>query len=243
MARFRQFRPYHATLWIVALLLIAGCATIVEGTDQYIDVQLSPDTAFCDISQKGSVIESIDNGGGQVEIPKSRHDIFFECSAEGYQDQKYSIESSASGWGVVGCFLIDLCITDYSTGALNKYPETINIKLKKNSGNVGMGQEQTAPSALAPPAAPTTVQPEAQRRYGVVFAAYDSAEQAEQGWSDIRGKHAQMLAGIQSTIKFSSLAGGQPRYHLSGEGLTEERAQNLCSYFKQQEEYCLVVKF
>jgi hypothetical protein len=73
----------------------------------------------------------MDKGGGQVQVPKSRDDISVECAAPGYEKQTMNIESSASGWGVVGCFLIDLCITDYSTGALNKYPKTISVKLKQ----------------------------------------------------------------------------------------------------------------
>ena len=38
----------------------------------------------------------------------------------------------ASTMGVIGCFLIDLCITDYSTGALNKYPESVKVTLLKD---------------------------------------------------------------------------------------------------------------
>ena len=117
-------------LVLLTVALLSGCASIVEGTDQYINVQLSPDTATCQISQKGSIIASVSNGGGQVSIPKSREDLLFSCSADGHQKQDLTIESSASGWGVFGC-LIDLCITDYATGALNKYPKSLNIALQK----------------------------------------------------------------------------------------------------------------
>ena len=117
-------------LALLTVALLSGCASIVEGTNQYINVQLSPDTATCQISQKGSIIASVSNGGGQVSIPKSREDLLFSCSANGYQKQDLIIESSASGWGVLGC-LIDLCITDYATGALNKYPKSLNIALQK----------------------------------------------------------------------------------------------------------------
>ncbi len=117
-------------LTLVAAVLLSGCASIIEGTDQYINVQLSPDTATCQISQKGSIIATVSNGGGQVSIPKSREDLLFSCSADGHQKQNLTIESSTSGWGVLGC-LIDFCITDYSTGALNKYPKSVNITLQK----------------------------------------------------------------------------------------------------------------
>ncbi len=117
-------------LAVLALAALAGCATIVEGTDQTINVQVEPKSAVCKVSQKTLVIATIDDGGGQILVPKSKDALALECTAEGYERQALNIESSASGWGVVGCFLIDLCITDYSTGALNKYPEAITVKLQ-----------------------------------------------------------------------------------------------------------------
>ncbi len=138
-------------LVLLTAALLSGCATIVEGTDQKINVQLSPDRATCQISQKGSIIATVGNGGDLVSIPKSRNDLLFSCSADGYQKQNLTIESSASGWGVLGCFLIDLCITDYSTGALNKYPKSIKIALQRIGQNVEPGQEQAAPAAVAAP--------------------------------------------------------------------------------------------
>jgi hypothetical protein len=121
-------------IWLVIVCaVLSGCASIVEGTDQTLNVQVSPETAVCKLTQKGSVIATIDKGGGQVQVPKSRDDIAVDCIAPGYERQAMNIESSASGWGVVGCFLIDLCITDYSTGALNKYPKSISIKLRQQA--------------------------------------------------------------------------------------------------------------
>jgi hypothetical protein len=111
--------------------LISGCATIVEGTDQTIDVQVSPATASCTVTQKAAVIATLDRSGGQIRVPKSKEAIFVDCMAQGFEPQRIGIESSASGWGVVGCFLIDFCITDYATGALNKYPMTITVRLKQ----------------------------------------------------------------------------------------------------------------
>jgi hypothetical protein len=118
-------------VWGAAFLTLAGCASIVEGTSQEVSMQISPDTAVCKLSQKGNVIATIDDGGGPVQIPKSKDAVSVECTAVGYEKQVMSIDSSASGWGIVGCFLIDLCVTDYSTGALNKYPTSINVRLHK----------------------------------------------------------------------------------------------------------------
>lgn len=115
-----------------SMIFLASCASIVEGTDQTVNFNISPNSAACAVTQKGNTIATLRDGGGQVIIPKSRTDLSIRCQAEGYKKQSLSIESSASGWGVVGCIFIDLCITDYSTGALNKYPKSININLQKN---------------------------------------------------------------------------------------------------------------
>ena len=115
---------------IVACIAISGCASIVEGTDQTITLNIAPDEATCIINDhEGNQIASVTKNSNQAVIPKSRHEIYVICSAPGYVEQTTMVDSSASGWGVAGCFLIDLCITDYSTGALNKYPEHVDVTL------------------------------------------------------------------------------------------------------------------
>lgn len=238
-------------LVLLTAALLSGCATIVEGTDQTINVQLSPDTATCQISQKGSIIATVGNGGDQVSIPKSRKDLLFSCSADGYQKQNLTIESSASGWGVLGCFLIDLCITDYSTGALNKYPKSLNIALQRIGRNVEPGQEQAAPAAVAaPPTLSEKMSPAApmiefptQANYGVHFASYEKADLAQRGWSEIWRKHWQKLSGVKPYIEYRSLEGGQLQYKLYGTGLTKEKAEGLCQSLQEHNEYCAVVNF
>jgi len=146
-----------------ALMLLSGCASIVEGTDQTVTMNISPTSAVCSVSQKGNVIATLDNGGGQVQVPKSKNDLGINCSAEGFKKQSMSIESSASGWGVVGCFLIDLCITDYSTGALNKYPKTITVNLQPQVVAAPAGAPNAAPAA--PGGASPTAYPNAYAPY------------------------------------------------------------------------------
>lgn len=108
--------------------LLAGCATVIDGTDQIISFSVSPSTANCTIEQNDRVIGSIRNGGGEIEVPKSRNDLTVTCTAPGHQRRTVAVESSVSRWGLAGCFL-DLCITDYSTGALNKYDDSVSIRL------------------------------------------------------------------------------------------------------------------
>ena len=119
-------RPSALLLLGVAL---SACASIVEGTDQSIAVNLSPEDATCQVHREGAQLSTVSKDHKYINISKSKNDLVIECQAPDHFDETIMIESSASGWGVAGCFLIDLCITDYSTGALNKYPEAINIAL------------------------------------------------------------------------------------------------------------------
>ena len=110
-------------------VFMSGCASIVEGTDQPIRVSLSPRTATCTVTREGEQVASVSRDNQTIRVGKSKNDLDIECRAPGYLTENLSVESSASGWGVVGCIFIDLCITDYSTGALNKYPKEITIAL------------------------------------------------------------------------------------------------------------------
>ena len=124
---------FRNTVLFLLGFIISGCATIVEGTDQSIAVNLSPEDATCGVYREGALLDTISKDHRFLNLSKSKHDLIIICEAPNHHDQTIEMESSASGWGVVGCFLIDLCITDYSTGALNKYPETITITLAPKS--------------------------------------------------------------------------------------------------------------
>ncbi len=54
------------------------------------------------------------------------------------------VESTASTMGIIGCFLLDFCITDYSTGALNKYPEAAKISLLRDDDESMTGADTQA---------------------------------------------------------------------------------------------------
>lgn len=89
-----------------------------------------------------------------LNVGKSRKDLIITCMAQGYDVKTVRIESSTSGWGVAGAVTLDLGITDYMTGALNKYPESISVVL------IPIGSMPGAPPAAAvTPARPIVVDP------------------------------------------------------------------------------------
>ena len=143
-------RPAIAAI-VGAACLLGGCASIVEGTDQEITVKLAPENTVCSVNRKGAEVGSISKTNSIFVVGKSRNPLYFKCSAPGFQENIVRIDSSASGWGVAGCFLWDLCLTDYATGALNSYPETVTIALAKADQNVYQTfNAQTATLLVAP---------------------------------------------------------------------------------------------
>jgi len=128
-------RPLAYALCAFAALALAGCASITEGTSQPIFVDVQPENATCKVRQKGVVVASVTAHQKTITVPKSKEALFIDCVADGFLNNTLQVESSASGMGVIGCVLIDLCITDYSTGALNKYPDAVQVALQRASGS------------------------------------------------------------------------------------------------------------
>ena len=122
-------KPTREIAFLFVVMSLSACASIVEGTDQSITVSLTPEKATCIVTRKGTQLGSLSQKNKIIKVSKSKNDLEIECQAPGHIAENLTVESSASGWGVVGCILIDLCITDSATGALNKYPEQIAIAL------------------------------------------------------------------------------------------------------------------
>ena len=108
---------------------ISSCASIIEGTDQVVDFSISPETVTCEIKQKDKTLATLKDGGGSIRVSKSFTALTADCMAPGMVSKKFKLESSPSRWGIAGC-LLDLCITDHTTGAFNKYEDEVSIKLQ-----------------------------------------------------------------------------------------------------------------
>jgi len=114
----------------VASGLLASCATIVEGTSQDIQLSATPASAACDAYLQGKLIGSYDSRRQTMTVRKSKNNTEIRCAAPGYRDKLVTIVSEASAWGVVGALTLDFGLIDYSTGALNKYPASLQIVME-----------------------------------------------------------------------------------------------------------------
>ena len=113
---------------------LAGCATFVEGTDQAIPVITDPVYAVCDAYKGGKLIGATSGQTPILYVTKSVRKLEVTCSAPGYDTKTVKVISATSGWGAVSFWAWDLALTDWISGALNKYPEGIAVALNPTPG-------------------------------------------------------------------------------------------------------------
>ena len=89
-------RTAKLATFAAAILLLQGCASILEGTDQTITIETSPTGANCRLYREGRVVGQVITPGGVV-VEKTKHDMTVECEKEGYETAKAHLESGIEG--------------------------------------------------------------------------------------------------------------------------------------------------
>lgn len=126
-----SFKRLACVFVIAAAALTSGCATIVKGSTQDLNVNTDPTGANCELSRAGIVIASVNPTPGSVQIKKDKNDIEVKCNKSGYAETSGHISSNFEGW-TVGNILFGGIIgiaVDYGSGALNSYEPELFVKL------------------------------------------------------------------------------------------------------------------
>lgn len=113
-----------------AAAFLSGCATIIEGTDQWIALAVNAPSATCEAWRDGKFQDSTNQQKDRLKVTKSKNDLEIRCSAPGYEPRTVIVESSVSAAGVASVLAIDFGATDYMTGALNKYPDSVIVNMR-----------------------------------------------------------------------------------------------------------------
>jgi hypothetical protein len=124
---------FHRVTAVAAMLCLAGCASVVEGTTQQIFVTTTPETgATCTAS----------NGRGEwslvtpatITVKKSESVLKIRCSKTGWQEGTFYAAGKMSGASLAGNMLPYVGLlnaaVDGSTGAALSYPGSYSIELK-----------------------------------------------------------------------------------------------------------------
>ena len=112
-------------------MLLAACASIVEGTDQAILVSSVPSEATCVLEREGNQIAVVSQTPGTVMIEKSRADVAVRCSKEGHAEGASVLPSSLEAM-TLGNFVFGGIVgmaVDAGSGAMHVYPSEIIVTL------------------------------------------------------------------------------------------------------------------
>ncbi len=119
--------------YVLVLLALSGCSTIIDGRSQEIMINTNPENAKCDVMREGVKIASVAETPGSVYIEKTKHDLTIVCTKTGYEKATYMNNSGTAGatfGNIVAGGLIGWGV-DSATGADNKYDSPVNITLNK----------------------------------------------------------------------------------------------------------------
>ena len=145
-----------AVIVVAAGSVLCGCATFVDGSQQYITISTPP--AFyshCVMSRPGENWNV--TTPGFVRVEKSSDDLTIRCARPGYQDMVATIPSDVNLWtfGNLATGGVTAAV-DAWTGAMFEYPEEFALTMSP-----GMTAPNAAPAAstytVPPPPAPPPV--------------------------------------------------------------------------------------
>lgn len=120
----------RTAITFASLSVLAGCATIKDGTTQGISVSLSPATAVCVVTRDGDgELGIVSRASPYLTVSKDKDALQFNCRAPGHAPRTQRVDSSASGSGVASFWFLDLGLTDLATGAMWLYPHSVAITL------------------------------------------------------------------------------------------------------------------
>lgn len=119
-------------LFLLGLMALSGCATILEPPKQTISINSDPPGAVCDVTRAGKPISTF-HTPGEFTVAKSHNNLIIRCQKPGYAPVTGVDESHNAGW-IFGNMVIGTLIgtiVDLSTSADDVYGESIRIKMHK----------------------------------------------------------------------------------------------------------------
>jgi hypothetical protein len=120
-------------LFLLACLApsLGACASIVEGTDQQVIVNTSPEGARCDLTRDGQQIGVANPTPQTLTLSKSKNDVVIVCNKDGFNEATAVLNSDFESM-TLGNLLLGGVIgvgVDAATGALNEYDSQITVPL------------------------------------------------------------------------------------------------------------------
>lgn len=118
-----------------AVLTLSACATVTKGSNQGLTVTTDPVGASCLLTRDGTAIAAVGPTPQTANFDKGASSISLTCRKEGYIDANLVIESEFQEM-TLGNILIGGIVgiaVDAASGAMHKYPTSVNLTLVPNS--------------------------------------------------------------------------------------------------------------
>lgn len=130
-----------------AMLMLPGCASIISGSTDEIEVATNPAGADCILYRDGSNVARINPTPGVAQVSRSYSDITASCTKDGYDEGYGTAGSGLNGWvfgNVVFGGLIGVIIDAATANATGYDGEMVVTLLPKTPA-----ETPTAPQELS----------------------------------------------------------------------------------------------
>ncbi len=123
---------------LAVVSVLSGCATIVSGTSQNVNVQVVDSNhhlitdAKCNLTDGNGVSYLVSSNPGSVILPRVYGGLNVYCTAPGYYQNQIGLGSSFNAWVVADVLFWPGAIVDAATGAAKKYPSHITVIMSRH---------------------------------------------------------------------------------------------------------------
>lgn len=116
---------------LIAVMLLGGCASAVDGMTQVIEIDTYPTGGRCELVRDGQVIGIVDPAPYGYRVDKARGDIVIACIKPGHRVGKVRLTSRFTGVTAGNVLIggVEGVLFDLFSGANNNYPESAEIIL------------------------------------------------------------------------------------------------------------------
>lgn len=115
-------------------LATAGCATVLTGTTQDVNVQaINSKThqvipgARCTVTDGAGQAFPVGGNPGRVILTKGKGALNVKCAKSGYKQGRIGVGQSFNAFSVVNVLFWPGLLVDAATGAIQKYPSHITV--------------------------------------------------------------------------------------------------------------------
>ena len=138
-------------LSLLALALLPGCSTLINGSNQAVSVVTAPPGASCTFDRNGERLGTIGLTPGNLTVSKSKNDLLVTCDKPGYQQVRLvqpprfvpTTFGNLLAGGVVGI------VVDASSGANYVYPAEVRLDLSTVGAPVAASTPSVVPATPA----------------------------------------------------------------------------------------------